>query len=237
MNTTPKIFFSAFFLFCLFLFSGCSTPIGSVAPADIGEEPRQLYKAKTAEGSLWPQGADKNGLFADSKGSKVGDIVTILIAETSTASKQANTTTSKDSSENLNMTKIFGLGSNMGITDFLGSGNPLDPSLTTSNKEAFKGAGSTSRSDRLTATMTAVITEILPSGNLQIEGKRVVKVNNEKQTLVLTGVIRPVDVAYDNTISSTLIANAEIQYEGKGVLADKQRVGWGTRILDLIWPF
>jgi flagellar L-ring protein precursor FlgH len=211
--------------------------VGSLTAADVGEEPNQLYKPKTAEGSLWPQSADKNGLFSDSKASKVGDIVTITISETASATKNANTTASKDSSQAISMSKIFGLGSNMGITDFLGSGNPFDPSLATSNKNNFKGSGATSRSDTLTATMTAVITKILPSGNLEIEGKRMVKVNNEKQTLVLTGVIRPMDIGYNNVISSTLIANAEIQYDGRGVVSDKQRVGWGTRILDFVWPF
>lgn len=85
--------------------------------------------------------------------------------------------------------------------------------------------------------MTALVTEVLPSGNLKIEGSRVVVVNNEKQNLKLTGVIRPNDIGYNNTVPSSLIADAKIDFVGKGVISDKQNVGWGTRILDHIWPF
>lgn len=197
----------------------------------------RLYKAKPAEGSLWPGDADKNGLFSDSKASKVGDIVTISISETATASKEAETKTSRDSSHDMSMSNIFGLGTDLGITDFLGSDKPFDPRLKTSNKNSFSGSGTTSREDNLTATMTAMIVEVMSTGNFRIEGTRMVKVNNERQTLTLSGIIRPVDIGYRNTISSSLIANAEIQYTGRGVISDKQKVGWGTRILDNIWPF
>lgn len=229
-----------FFIISLFYYahlSGCSTPVGSITPAEVGEEPAKLYTPKPVAGSLWPSEADKNGLFSDSKASRVGDIVTITILETASATKEASTDTAKDSEQALSMSRMFGLGTNMGITDFLGSGKPFDPRLATNNSNTFSGSGTTSRSDNLTATMTAVIKEVLPSGNFRIEGRRMVTVNNEKQTLILTGTIRPVDIQYTNIVSSELIANAEITYTGRGVLSDKQRVGWGTRILDHIWPF
>ncbi len=213
--------------------------MASVKTTEIGDQPKQLYKTrgKTTQGSLWPTNANKNGLFSDSKASKVGDIVTITISETSTASKAAATKTSKEATQEISMARIFGLGSSLGINNFLGSGNAFDPRLSASNANSFSGSGSTTRTDNLTATMTAVIKEVLSSGNFVIEGSRVVNVNNERQTIVLTGVIRPVDIEYNNIISSSLIANAEINYSGSGVISDKQRVGWGTRILDYVWPF
>ena len=241
MRKLKKNLLLLFFFFSFVVTAGCSTPVGSLNAADVGDDPTQLYKPQTAtarkDGSLWPVEHDKNGLFADAKASKVGDIVTISIVETASASRQAATKTSKQSTQGMSMSNIFGMGSSMGISDFLGSGQPFDPSLTTSNNNSFNGAGSTSRTENLTATMTAVITEVMPSGNLRIEGSREVMVNNERQTLRLMGVIRPNDIGYNNTISSSLIADAKIDYVGKGVISDKQKVGWGTRILDHIWPF
>jgi len=225
-------------LITTFLWSaGCSNRMVSIHSPDVGEEATHLYQPSVENGSLWPKNADKFGLFGDAKASKVGDIVTISIAESSTASQEATTSTSKDASQDMSVSNIFGLGSDLGISDFLGSKRPFNPRLQTGNKNAFKGAGSTSRKANLITTMTALIKQVLPSGNFRIEGKRLVQVNNETQTLLLTGIIRPEDIGYQNTISSTLIADAKIYYSGRGVIAEKQRVGWGTRILDYIWPF
>jgi flagellar L-ring protein precursor FlgH len=85
--------------------------------------------------------------------------------------------------------------------------------------------------------MSAIVTQVLPNGNLVIEGKRLVRVNNEEQVMILSGVIRPRDVAADNSILSTLVADAKIFYSGEGVIADKQRPGWLSRGLDKFSPF
>ena len=82
-----------------------------------------------------------------------------------------------------------------------------------------------------------MVREVFPNGNLYIEGKKEIIINNERQYIILSGVIRPEDIQTDNSITSDLIADARIEYSGRGVLADKQRPGWAGRILDYVWPF
>ena len=85
--------------------------------------------------------------------------------------------------------------------------------------------------------MTAVVSDVLPNGNLVIQGRRVVVVNNEEQFMTLTGMVRPLDISRDNVVLSTQLANAHITFGGVGVVADKQRSGWGVWIFDWLWPF
>lgn len=220
----------------VFYISGCSQKMVSLPEI---EEPIVLYdkKEEISEGSLWPGETSRNMLFIDSKAKKVGDIVTVFISENSSATKKATTDTTKDNSVAVSTGGIFGLPGNLGITNLFGLGNSFDPNMDATNKNQFKGQGSTTREDNFTATIAATIIKVLNNGNLVIEGKRKVSLNYEDQNLTLTGIIRPEDIAFDNTISSKLIANAEITYSGNGVLSDKQRAGWGVRLIDLVWPF
>ncbi|MCS6896884.1 MAG: flagellar basal body L-ring protein FlgH, partial [Nitrospira sp.] len=101
----------------------------------------------------------------------------------------------------------------------------------------FGGKGATSRAGTLTGTISAIVTEVLPNGDLRIEGRREVTVNNEKQLMTISGVVRRVDVDTKNTVLSSAIADAKIEYSGLGVLDDVQHPGWFVRILDWIYPF
>ncbi|MFV1951192.1 MAG: flagellar basal body L-ring protein FlgH, partial [Nitrospinota bacterium] len=193
---------------------------------------------KRYEGSLWPGANSRNMLSADNKARGVGDIVTIKIVESSTATKKATTKTGRKSDLSTSVSDLLGLPStDLGLGKLVNlSGNAFGPSIGTKIDNSFEGTGTTTRSGKLTASITALITEEFSNGNLMIEGKRSVKVNNEAQIIVISGIIRPEDIEYDNTILSTYIADARITYTGKGVIADKQRVGWFVRILDLVWP-
>ncbi|MDD5434003.1 MAG: flagellar basal body L-ring protein FlgH, partial [Nitrospira sp.] len=110
-------------------------------------------------------------------------------------------------------------------------------SVGAETKEKNDGSGTTSRSSQLTAVMTAKVLDVLPNGNLVIDGKHEVSVNNETQIISISGIIRPEDIGPGNTILSTYIADAKITYSGSGVISDKQRVGWLVRVMDFIWPF
>jgi flagellar L-ring protein precursor FlgH len=132
---------------------------------------------------------------------------------------------------------MLGIPSNLGIQNFLGMGTQFDPSVSASTSKSNQGSGTTTRGGSLTATISATIIEVLPNGNFRIEGTRSVTVNNEEQIMVLRGIVRPVDINFDNTIASTMVADASITYTGEGVVADEQRVGWGMRLLSFIWPF
>jgi flagellar L-ring protein precursor FlgH len=202
--------------------------------------PQKIYQAKPIkfnDGGIWPGDTAKNLLFEDTKAKQVGDIVTVVLNETATSTQSATTDTSKSSSTSLATTAVLGLPSDLGVKNFLGLGTGFDPTIGATNERANKGSGTTTRSGTLTGTISATIIAINESGNFEIEGKRSVTINHEEQVMVLTGIIRPSDVNYNNTINSSLIANASITYTGDGVIADEQRVGWLMRALSYVWPF
>lgn len=165
--------------------------------------------------------ASAASLFADNKASRVGDTLTVIIQETASAASSATTKTSKTESLNygpgfgplLHLIKNFGLDSSI-------SGN---------------GTGSTSRSDNLSARIAVTVKQVQPNGNLVVEGQRQVGMNAETQEITLSGVIRPQDIASDNTIASPLVADAQIKYAGKGPVGDKQHDGIITRIFKALF--
>ncbi len=182
--------------------------------------------------SLW---SDKSPfLFIDKRASRVGDIITVLISESSSASKNASTELERESSLTAALTAL--LGYEEAIRAKNSRFNPSS-ALDVSTKNTFGSDGTTSRSGQLSATISAKIVEILPSGNMAIEGRREITVNEEEQIIKLSGLIRPEDIGPENTILSRYIADAKITYTGEGILGDKQRPGWFTRIFDIIWPF
>jgi len=129
------------------------------------------------------------------------------------------------------------LPTNLGISNFLGSGNDFDPNLTATTTRSTSGSGTTTRQGSMTGSIAAIIIEELPSGNFRIRGRRLVTINNEDQLMVVKGIIRKVDIGFDNTISSQKIADASIAYTGKGVISDEQNVGWMMRFFAWTWPF
>ncbi len=183
-----------------------------------------------AGGSLWQDSS--NGLAEDAKARRKGDILTILIAEQSSASKQANTATKRETSVSAGIPNLLGIES-AGLARSLDLANLLNASYASK----YNGSGSTSRDENLRATITAKVMDILPNGNLLIEGRRNVKVNNEEQVIVLEGTVRPRDISTDNVINSSNIADARISYTGNGVLSDRQRPGWLMNFLEKLWPF
>jgi len=183
-----------------------------------------------ASGSLWQ--ASSIGLAQDMKARVRGDIITVVISEQASASKQASTGTGRSSSMSAGIPKLLGL-ETTGVRNWA----DLSELLNASFSSKFNGSGNTSRQETLQATISAKVVDVIPNGNLLIEGRRNVKVNNEDQVIVLTGTVRGRDVSSDNTISSALIADARIAYSGKGVISDRQKPGWLMETLDYVWPF
>lgn len=188
----------------------------------------------TSEGSLWKEGGGLSEMFINAKARRVGDILTIAIVESASASNKASTNTGRASELNVGLTNFFGLEQEFPSTKRFF--NPFSPA-TGSFENSFDGTGSTVRSGALSASITAKIVQVLPNGNFIIEGNREVRVNNENQIITLTGMVRPRDISAENIIQSTYIADARINYSGTGVINDEQRPGWLMRILDNIWPF
>ena len=176
-------------------------------------------------------------MFGDDKATKVGDIITVTIDENATSTQSATTNTSKDTSIDLQSPNVLGLPSNLGVNNFLNLGTQFDPRVNATVANSMQGTGTVTRNGTLSATVSALITDIVPGGNLRIEGRRSVTINNEEQIMVLRGIVRPQDINFDNTIPSTLIADASISYTGEGVVADEQRKGWLAKVLSKVWPF
>lgn len=192
-----------------------------------------------AEGSLWTEAGHQ--LFLDKRARSVGDTVTIDIVENASSELEANTETSRDSS-------IDGSISNaLGYVRYLEEKNPrfqigqsgslVDQLFKASLENEFKGEAKSDRKGVVTASIGARVIEVLPNGNLVLFGRRETKVNAETQFITVTGLARPEDIDADNRIQSIYIADARIEYFGKGVLADKQKPGIVMRVLDHIWPF
>ncbi len=192
-------------------------------------------------GSLFDAGQN-NLLFEDDRARRVGDVVLVRIVETSSGSHSADTISNKESANQLGVTSFYGKNKfgatpfglpNMGLQGRVGQ-SPMVGATTLSE---FNASGETSRESDLTAAVGARVIRVLPDGLLQVEGSRQMRINNENQILVVRGLIRSRDIGPDNSISSSQMANAEIEYYGQGSLGDKQEPGWMARILDNVWPF
>lgn len=220
--------------FCLilagFTLSGCVTQTTEIKTPSFDQQlPKQT--ADYSNGSIWQAGSV--GLTDDYKARRKGDIVTILIVESAKASKEAKTGTSRATTVNAGVPNFMGLEAGILKNNF----GDLSKLINASVDSKYAGAGSTSRAETLNATISAKVIDVLPNGNLQIEGRRNVMVNNEDQLIIVEGTVRPADIGPDNIVNSSFIADARIQYTGKGIISDRQSPGWLMNIVDKIWPF
>lgn len=220
---------------------GCSKPLST--PSSLANQeaalinpPVETYPqpALKTEGSLYSEDS-RSDYFSDMKAARVGDIITINIVETSRANKSATTSTGRSSSRESSIDSLFGL-EEPGVMPTPGGINLLK-GVNYTSESSFRGTGSTARTENITAKISARIVQVLPNRNLVIRGSQEIMVNNEKQFITVQGVVRPADVATDNSVLSTYMADARIEYTGKGDLSNKQREGWLVRALDKIWPF
>ncbi|MCX5855187.1 MAG: flagellar basal body L-ring protein FlgH [Deltaproteobacteria bacterium] len=214
-------------------FSACATRPDSVRP-EANLQPVPVVKPSYSPGSLWPGENSRNSLFADNKARYVNDIVTIIVDESSSGQNKASTNSSRDTKTNAGISALLGID-----TSILNANPSMGPSISVGGTTAnsLKGTGDTSRGGTLQARITAKVVRVLDNGNLLLEGRRQMTLNEEDQFIVITGIVRPEDITADNLVSSSQIADARIVYTGNGVLHDKQRPGWLTRILDWGWPF
>jgi len=216
------------------LLSGCAS-----GPAHVGAYTprRRQYEVPPASGreavppspgSLWRDGRSA-ALYTDARAFREDDLVVVKVEEIADAKRSADTDTVHDSDVSA-------------VAAFLQSSLPAAATgtqleLTGGQDRRFKGSGSTARTERLTATVPALVRKVLPNGNLFIEGHRVVLVNAEEQHFYISGVVRPIDIDQENSVKSSAIADAEIEFTGSGVLTENQRQGWATKWLGRIWPF
>jgi flagellar L-ring protein precursor FlgH len=181
----------------------------------------------SSPGSLYQSGTRFTDLARDLRAYEVGDLVTVLVSDTASAVASGVSNTSRKASVAANVTGVAGFTSPR-----------LSNLLNLSNNTQLQGQGQTSRATTITTTVTARVTEVSPNGNLTIEGLKNIGVNSEKQTIVLRGVVRPVDLTAANTIRSDQVGSLTLQINGKGVVGDAiRRPNILYRILLGILPF
>jgi flagellar L-ring protein FlgH len=211
-----------FMLMCVA--SGCSSmpePDESFSPPP----PAQPVVAPATSGAIYQAGGEVR-LFEDLKASRVGDILTVRLVEETNASKNANTSTSKSSSATLANPVIFG----RPVTK---DGVPiLEGSLE--GDQTFDGAGSSSQSNSLRGDITVTVIERYPNGNLLIRGEKWVTLNQGKEFIRLSGIVRPYDIEPDNSLLSSKVADAQITYSSKGVMAAANRMGFVSRFFQAV---
>jgi flagellar L-ring protein FlgH len=213
--------------------SGCgpkSMPVNAATGLNsyVAEANAQASAPQSGEGSLWVGQGTNTNLIRDFKARQINDMVTIVVAESTQASSAADTSSSKDSSAKIGATNFFGLEKKI---------VELPTAVDASSNTTFKGAGSTSRATTLSTTVSARVKGVLPNGYLLIEGVRELRLNNENQTIYLTGIVRPEDISARNLISSGSVAQLEVRVQGRGVVSQPQRPGLLFRILNGVFPF
>lgn len=189
--------------------------------------------AAFAPNSLWRQGS--RAFFRDQRAAQIGDLVTVRVRITDRAQFENRTSRTRQNAEGLGASGLFGLETQ--LDQVFGDDVRADALLDLNSNTASAGTGSTRRSEQLTTNVAAVVVQVLPNGNLVIEGKQEVRVNFEVRELIVAGVVRPEDIEADNTIDSTKIAEARIAYGGRGQLTDVQQPRYGQQVLDVLLPF
>jgi flagellar L-ring protein FlgH len=183
--------------------------------------------------SLWRTGARE--FFHDQRASRVGDILTVLIQIDDSAKTTDATNTSLTTTNDMGVPNFLGLESTLGRV----LPKAFDPAkaINTNTASTTAGAGGITRQEQITLTIAAVVTEVMPNGNLMIQGRQEVKTNNDTRILTVAGIVRPEDITSANTILHTQIAEARIDYGGKGDIAAVQKAPVGTSLLQRFFPF
>jgi flagellar L-ring protein precursor FlgH len=180
--------------------------------------------------SLFSADAPNLFLYRDQKARAVGDIVTIQVVETATATNSATTATQKKGDVSLNAPALGGIEKGVSALNFANI-------LQGAGGINFNGTGSTSRTGQLQAAISARVVEVFPNGDLRLEGNKEVTINGERQILTIRGLVRVKDVSPGNQVLSTSIADMAVLFNGKGVVADANKPGWLYKIFRVITPF
>jgi flagellar L-ring protein FlgH len=226
--TAPRSWFgSAIAIAICALLSACvSPPHIDDFEASWPDEPESTV---ASNGAIYQAGHDI-ALFENAIARRVGDTVTIHLVERTNASKSSSTTTSKTSTAEMSAPTIAGLPVTVNGAEVLRMG--------VDNQSAFDGAGDSSQSNRLEGDITVTVARRLANGNLLVRGQKWIAINQGKEFVRIQGIIRPVDIAPDNSVPSSKVADASISYGGQGVLADANSKGWLSRFFDKPWaPF
>ena len=229
------------FMFGMLCLAGCASPL----PPDLGHEPamtpvgRGLYTSvdrsavlgfpappRSSPQSLWDD--DRANLFRDPRAMRVGDVLTVTIS----IDDKATLGNTSDRSTTATIGNGFDFTPGIGSSPF-----KMAPQFDLNSKSAATGQGTVDRSEKIRLSVAAVVTGVLPDGNLLVSGSQEVRVNDEVRLLDVAGVVRPRDISKDNTIPYDKIAEARISYGGRGRISEVQQPGWGHQVYDAVKPF
>ena len=190
--------------------------------------------AAAGTGSLWPAGtAVERGMTADRLAARAGDILTVVVAESANASSAQTKSSNRESSLEDAISQFVFSKASSGLLTHKGE----LPASSAAGKSSFSGGGSVNNSQSLTARAAVLVTDVLPNGNLVIEGVRVITFSGETQYIVLHGLVRADDVTSTNTVDSTNVADVRLEFISEGALTDAQKRGWITKIYDTLRPY
>ncbi|HKJ94319.1 MAG TPA: flagellar basal body L-ring protein FlgH [Gammaproteobacteria bacterium] len=211
----------------LALLGGCAMAPPSQPPQALPEPDLHMPK-KQVTGGIYQSGQDVR-LYEDRTARRVGDVITVQLQEETDASKDANTDVGRQYDYKMDAPTLAG-------TTPKFRGNPI--SFDVGSDQNFKGGGSSTQSNALSGTLTAIVTRVQPNGNLVIQGQKKITLNQGDEYVTITGIVRPDDINPNNTVSSRRVANARLSYTGSGALADSNQMGWLSRLfMSVVWPF
>ncbi len=214
----------------LWALAGCVSKPVQPDPAYAATLPPAAPAPPAQAGAIYRAGAGLS-LFADRRARRVGDVLTIILAENTTANSQANTETSKENKVTIDNPTLFGKQLPQKGLDFT-----LDQKLE--SEQSFTGEGKSVQSNTLSGTVTVTVAEVLANGALRVQGEKLLTLNQGNEFVRISGIVRPEDIAADNTVLSTKLANVRIHYGGRGAIADANGNGWLGRFFQSVWwPF
>ena len=181
------------------------------------------------DNSLWQPGAQS--FFHDPRAMHIGDVITVNVSVTDAAKLQNSTSRSRTNTENANASNFFGIEKALP--------NTLDPTslVKLGSDNSNVGTGSIQRQESISMTLAALVAQVLPNGNLVIDGHQQVRVNNELRDMRLSGIVRRTDITQDNTVNLAQIAEARVIYGGQGTMSDVQQPRYGSQLLDIVMPW
>jgi len=212
----------------------CCLALAACASAPSRDAPLVPPEAAAApepasDGSIYSGGAGL-ALFEDRKARRVGDLLTVVLVEKTNAEKKANTSTAKKTSDGIANPTLFGRPVTVNGTGVLG--------FDLGSDQSFAGSGASTQSNALSGSVTVIVTRVLPNGNLVVRGDKQLQLNQGSERVALEGIVRPVDIAANGSVTSDRVANAKISYAGNGAVADANSMGWLARFFNsALFPF